>query len=71
MTRAARRLRSGGLLVAGYRNRRHSGNPINVVSPFDPTRLLASMLFPLSDRDLERIANAVLYPVESEASHVD
>jgi hypothetical protein len=29
------------------------------------------MLFPLSKHDLERIANTVLYPVESEASHVD
>lgn len=71
VTRAARRLKSGGLLVAGYRNRRHSGKPINVVSPIDSTRLLASMLFPLSDGDLKRIANSVFYPVESEASHVD
>jgi CRISPR-associated protein Csx17 len=71
VTRAARRLKSGGLLVAGYRNRRHSGNPINIVSQFDPTRLLASMLFPLSNHDVERIANNVLYPIESEASHVD
>jgi CRISPR-associated protein Csx17 len=71
VTRAARRLKSGGLLVAGYRNKRHSGQRFDIASRFDATRLLASMLFPLSDHELERIANSVLYPVESEASHVD
>jgi CRISPR-associated protein Csx17 len=71
VTRAARRLKSGGLLITGYRNRRHAGGPINVVSRFNPDRLLASMLFPLSDHDLERIANTVLYPAEMEASRVD
>lgn len=71
VTRAARRLKSGGLVPVGYRNRRHAGQPFDVVSEFDPTRLLASMLFPLSDHDLETISNTVLYPVEREASHVD
>jgi CRISPR-associated protein Csx17 len=66
ITRAARRLKSGGLLVNGYRNRGHSGQPIAVASLFAPERLLAAMLFPLSDHDLERIANSVLYPPESE-----
>jgi CRISPR-associated protein Csx17 len=71
VTRAARRLKSGGLMVAGYRNKRHSGQRFDIASRFDATRLLASMLFPLSNHDLENIANSVLYPVESEASHVD
>jgi CRISPR-associated protein Csx17 len=62
--RAARRLKSYGLLVNGYRNRQRSGKPIAVISRIPPERLLASMLFPLSNRDLERIANSVLYPPE-------
>jgi len=66
LTRAARRLKSGGLLVTGYRNRRQAGKKIAVVSSIEPERLLAGMLFPLSDRDLERVANSVLYPPESE-----
>jgi CRISPR-associated protein Csx17 len=66
VTRAAQRLKSGGLLVTGYRNRVNSGRVIEAVSAFPPTRLLAAMLFPLSDRDLARIANAVLFPPESE-----
>jgi len=69
VTRAARRLKSGGLIVTGYRNRRHAGKPIEIVSRFDPTRLLASMLFPLSDHDLERIANTILYSTEKENAH--
>ena len=70
--RAARRLKSGGLVPVGYRHRRSPGNGLDVVSRFDPTRLLASMLFPLSNHDLERIANTILYPVEErEASYVD
>jgi CRISPR-associated protein Csx17 len=64
--RAARRLKSGGLLVTGYRNRRQAGKSLGVVSAIRPERLLAAMLFPLSHHDLERIANAVLYPPESE-----
>jgi len=64
--RAAQRLKSGGLLVTGYRNRLQAGKSLAVQSPFDADRLLAAMLFPLSDRDLERIANSVLYPPESE-----
>ncbi|MEX1231951.1 MAG: type I-U CRISPR-associated protein Csx17 [Planctomycetaceae bacterium] len=63
---AARRLKSSGLLVTGYRNRRQAGQSLNVQSTIPPERLLASMLFPLSDRDLVRIANTVLYPPESE-----
>ena len=64
--RAALRLKSFGLLVNGYRNRQQSGKPLNVVSPIKPERLLASMLFPLSARTLERIANSVLYPPETQ-----
>lgn len=66
VTRAARRLKSGGLLVHGYRNRATSGRVIETVSVIPPTRLLAAMLFPLCDRDLARIANAVLSPPETE-----
>jgi CRISPR-associated protein Csx17 len=66
VTRAARRLKSGGLLVTGYRNRRQAGRPLTVVSPFAAERLLAAMLFPLSDRDITRIAMAVLYPPEDK-----
>jgi len=62
----ARRLKSGGLIVTGYRNRRQSGQSLELDSPIRPERLLAAMLFPLSNLDLERIANAVLYPPESE-----
>ena len=64
--RAARRLKSGGLLVTGYRNRYQAGKPLGVVSGICPERLLAALLFPLSTRDLERIANSVLHPPESE-----
>lgn len=66
VTRAARRLRSGGLLVTGYRNRRLAGRPLAVISAVRSDRLLAAMLFPLSRRDRARVANAVLYPPESE-----
>jgi CRISPR-associated protein Csx17 len=68
VTRCAQQLKSGGLLVTGYRNRRQAGKPLNVVSPGigRAERLLASMLFPLTNHDLERIANAVLYPPELE-----
>jgi CRISPR-associated protein Csx17 len=66
VTRAARRLKSGGLLVTGYRNRRLAGRPVGVVSAVRPDRLLAAMLFPLSRRDRERLAKAVLYPPERE-----
>jgi CRISPR-associated protein Csx17 len=62
--RAARRLKSSGRLVVGYRNRRQAGKPLAVVSPLRPTRLLAACLFPLSDPDLETIANTVLYQPE-------
>jgi CRISPR-associated protein Csx17 len=64
--RAARRLKAGGRLVIGQRNRRLAGRPLALVSPVRPHRLLAAMLFPLSDRDLETVANAVLYPPEME-----
>jgi CRISPR-associated protein Csx17 len=66
VTRASRRLKSSGLLVNGYRNRRQAGKTLTVFSSIDPERLLAAMLFPLSLRDLERVANSVLYPPESE-----
>ncbi len=61
INRAARRLKSGGRLVVGYRNRRQAGKSLAVVSPLHPTRLLAACLFPLSGSDLEAIANSVLY----------
>ena len=64
--RAAQRLKSGGLLVTGYRNRQQAGKSLAVQSPINAERLLAAMLFPLSNRDLERIANSVLYPPEIE-----
>ena len=64
--RAARRLKSGGRLVHGYRNRRQAGKSLAVVSPVAADRLLAAMLFPLSRHDLRRVANAVLYPPETE-----
>jgi CRISPR-associated protein Csx17 len=68
VTRAAQHLKSGGLLVTGYRNRIQAGKPLKIISPGvgRAERLLASMLFPLSDYDLVRIANAVLYPPEME-----
>ncbi|MBI1347098.1 type I-U CRISPR-associated protein Csx17 [bacterium] len=64
--RAARRLKSGGLLVMGYRNRLQSGQSLRVQSLISPQRLLAAMLFPLSEIDISRIANTVLYPPETE-----
>lgn len=64
--RAARRLKSGGRLVVGYRNRGQAGKPLAVVSPLRPTRLLAACLFPLSDSALEAIANTVLYDPETQ-----
>jgi CRISPR-associated protein Csx17 len=64
--RAARRLKSGGRLVIGYRNSRLAGRSLAIVSPIRADRLLASMLFPLSNRDLMTVANAVLYPPEKE-----
>jgi CRISPR-associated protein Csx17 len=64
--RAARRLKSSGRLVHGYRNRERSGRPLAVATPLQPDRLLAAMLFPLSNHDLGRVANAVLYPPEIE-----
>lgn len=66
VTRAARRHRSGGRLVVGYRNRQRCGHQLTVESQFSPQRLLAAMLFPLSYGDLARIANTVLSPPESE-----
>jgi CRISPR-associated protein Csx17 len=65
--RAARRLRSGGLLAVGYQNRRRAGKSLAVMSPFQPTRLLAAMLFPLAESEFDKLANAVLnYPVSAE-----
>lgn len=63
---AARRLKAGGLLVNGYRNRRQSGQTLVIETAIPPVRLLAAMLFPLSERDLVRIANDVLYPPETD-----
>jgi CRISPR-associated protein Csx17 len=64
--RAARRLRSGGRIVVGYRNRQTAGKPLGVASSINPERLLAAMLVPLSPHDLEVAANIVLYPPESK-----
>jgi len=64
--RAARRLKSGGRLVHGYRNRRLAGRPLAVASSISADRLLAAMLFPLSNHDLGVIATTVLYPPEFE-----
>ncbi len=64
--RSARRLRSGGRLVHGYRNRRLVGRSLAIGSKIGAVRLLSAMLFPLSNRDLETVANDVLYPPERE-----
>jgi CRISPR-associated protein Csx17 len=67
LDRAARRLKSNGRAIIGHRNRRQAGKPVSGLLPsVAPERLLAAMLFPLANRDLERIANRVLYPPESE-----
>ena len=66
ITTAAQRLRSGGLNAIGYRNRRMAGLRLEAESRICADRLLAGMLFPLSARDLVRVANAVLYPPEPE-----
>jgi CRISPR-associated protein Csx17 len=66
ISRAARCLKSQGLLVVGCRNRQQPGGGMEVYSDIPPERLFASMLFPLSDDDLARLANAVLYPPETE-----
>ena len=66
ITKAARRLRSGGLTVNGYRNRQRAGREITVQTIIEPERLLAAMLIPISTRDLVRIANTVLYPPEPQ-----
>lgn len=62
---AARRLKVGGLLVHGYRNRQQAGQPLAIQSTLSAERLLAAMLFPLSDHDLTQIATSVLYLPES------
>lgn len=67
LDRAACRLKSGGWPIIGHRNRQQAGKPVDGFVPsIAPERLLAAMLFPLASRDLERIANLVLYPPESE-----
>jgi CRISPR-associated protein Csx17 len=64
--RAAKRLKSCGRPVHGFRNRQLGGPPLVFETPVSARRLLAAMLFPLTDRELETIANAVLFPPESE-----
>lgn len=64
---AARRLKAGGLLVQGYGNRAGSGKRLAVVSAYPPSRLLAALLFPLSDGDLARVADVVLFHPEPDA----
>ena len=66
ITKAARRLRSGGLIVNGYRNRRQAGSDLTATKIYDAERLLAAMLIPISSHDLVRIANTVLYHPELE-----
>jgi CRISPR-associated protein Csx17 len=62
---AAQRLKSGGRLVVGYRNSQRAGKSLVITSRLPADRLLAACLIPLSQPDLETIANAVLYPPES------
>ncbi len=67
LDRAACRLKSGAWTIIGHRNRQYAGKPVNGFSAsVTPERLLAAMLFPLANRDLEQIANLVLYPPENE-----
>lgn len=67
LDQAAGRLKSGGWPIIGQRNRQQAGKPVSGFAPsVAPERLLAAMLFPLANRDLERIANLVLYPPENE-----
>ena len=66
LNKAARRLKSDGRLIVGYGNRWQAGKSLAVVSPLSPARLLAAMLFPLSDLDLKPSANFVLYPPNPE-----
>jgi len=66
VTRAARRLKTSGLIVNGYRNRQRSGKPLEVSTAIEPRRLLAAMLFPLRTSALKAIADTVLYPSESK-----
>ncbi|MDH7516279.1 MAG: type I-U CRISPR-associated protein Csx17 [Bacteroidota bacterium] len=66
LDRAARRLKAGGLLVHGYRYSGRSGRPMEIRSSFEPSRLLASLLFPLSYHDMNFIVNSVLYPPEEK-----
>jgi hypothetical protein len=63
---ASVRLRNWGRPIIGHHNRLQSGKPVGLASTVDPKRLLAAMLFPLSTSDLSRLANAVLYPPQSE-----
>ncbi len=67
LDRAACRLKSSGWPIIGHRNRQQAGKPGSGLLPSaTPERLLAAMLFPLANRDLERIANLVLYPPDNE-----
>lgn len=67
LDRAARRLKSSGRPIIGHRNRQQAGKPVGgLLSSVPPERLLAAMLFPLAKHDVERIANLVLYPPESD-----
>jgi CRISPR-associated protein Csx17 len=66
-TRAAQRLLQSGHVVVGYRNRRRAGRPLPA-GMLSPHRLLAAMLFPLSQVDLTRLANSVLFSSSSSES---
>ena len=68
LDRAAHRLRSSGRPIIGHRNRQRSSkcSSARPLQALASERLLAAMLFPLSHRDLERLANLVLYPPESQ-----
>lgn len=63
---AARRLRAVGHVVQGHRNQRLASRSLAVASSLRADRLLAAMLFPLAPLDLQAVANAVLYPPETE-----
>lgn len=67
---AAQRLRAGGLIISGYKNRQFSGREIKMHSTVKPVRLLASMLFPLSQKEVENLFNKILYPIEEEQYYV-
>jgi CRISPR-associated protein Csx17 len=61
---AARRLWVTGLVPFGWENRGRRKDRYSAVARLSPMRLLAACLFPLSRRDLSRLANRALNPLE-------